>query len=922
MSLGLKRNPDRPLFTFAETYSGQERLHDLDLNQEFRWQEQFPELSNKWYGLEDACDVMLVKSKLALPAKISSYPPGELELNIVNSFCTSQSPSRIGRSIRTTFEFFENGYTCDEYKYTDLKVERQERKDRQDDRYSLPLGSSWWVKKLPSLWDYKKHAIAALNSTDPLQEARLHEIEQEKEIFAKQTLRSLTVIQEVFNDHEEQWHHAYFRTTTKPFLLICWKFDLAPEGMAGQTTWQKVLMPPMEDYTLTAQPMEWPKDTFRNLRGPNTTSVYGNASAQPLAKASLQPMSYHEKDIEQLTAPFNEVCETPMNGHSSSTAFHEQAYAGMSAATEPFSPRGFWKLPIDPAIASVEQPTCGGHILRSQHESLNERSLPRQPISGHSDIGQNFDFPEQYCHPDSNPANNVQFQQPFTPMYAATSSIRSTQQSRSLQSPQGRLDSNAEDTITGGYEESTETSHHLHETEGNLLHEGDHAKQAQALGREFCDQFTLQSQQWAFQGQPQLGYEMPDKDVAMASVQQASTAYQQFISSPNDSECYRALHDEAANSSHQSLHRYPTRSKLGRPPQNTSQPLSAQEVSKSTNEPHAEPSPTHSVPILHPRKRLIPEDASHVNHDWRPSNLRSPQRVMIPQPSESNNFPETIAARRGSLCPTISTSQDSCFDETSPTPTTAATEGFEFVKGSQNDASPNKFPPHRTMITSHHNDQAYASPKKDSDRSHASSHNYFSTQSIYHPPIAPSSDLQNRETTSTNAARPPSTPLEYPNPDEVADSLPSHPTEETFGLVFDPSVLEGMDGTVELDYEQVPPSTPYIPSDIDTVTAGQVEEMPDATDHDFSTTVTLGQVEGRPIERNGMDDVQMQVDGLEEWTLPGADNEVEHGFGQPSVSPQAGLTELQCAEGVTPIASAGNSFRSAEEWVVVEGSQG
>ena len=628
------------IHTFASTDHLPLTSNELDLNQVHDWQQEYPELAHLFKAGRPDGDVVLAESLLDMPnEKPSGMLTQHARLTIENRFKVSRTVLTPGTIIRTSLTFFVNGDLDEPLSGAEPFSFLECQADDKAATVLIPLGSSHWVRLLSAMWHENEKKRRAFNMRH--QKADDLDLCQEMRDSVVCTLRDITIVQDVFKMRKlDSGDDGEWIRDDPPLLTICWRFDAAPLNTRGRTVCRRVILPAHEvktelDYNEEGDweqgerdlPNDWQSladsGGVMNLYNPLGLVMESSETAKP----SLD---------QHLTLQNSYLLQTPED------MLNEQTNGGVAEAMS-FDNGNL--LPLDPSLATESQAQIGfpsaamldPHLAEAYHDHHTAFEKPEPLLEPFFDMNED-------CLPGSSASAMQQVQGQHDSHYATMSSLRTTLQPHSLPYNRNLPLRLATGSCNESYHPGTNASTHLY-TQSHISsaaeQPGLESYTAHSVPEHQVQVANMSDQTWS-----QETLQQAHAGSHLNATQQASQAYQQYIHMPHILPAQ--LDDAPAQTTHTPVHehRYETRHK-----QRTQEMLPSQ--------------------LTIPQGRLLPsQPMTEAEHDSLPSSFNS---------TGTDNSYDILSQRRASYATTVSTTQSSCFESTTPAPTTAATESFDFA---------------------------------------------------------------------------------------------------------------------------------------------------------------------------------------------------------------------------------------------------
>ncbi|KAL9058827.1 MAG: hypothetical protein Q9162_001551 [Coniocarpon cinnabarinum] len=639
------------LYSFARADPISPAADDLDLKYREDWQIEFPALADLYNARRPEGDVFLMESTLNVPLeRPSTMNTQDTKLTIENRFKIAKTILRpdldVRSLIRTSFTFYIDG-RADE-SFTSVPIISQ----HDPSMCVVPLGSPHWVKLLSRVWSINSENRRTFNM-------RYHTADDSKLIaemhdLVRNTLRSITIVQEV-NMTDIAQEDGDAAHSVPPLLTMCWKFDVTSCNEPGRATYRRVILPPNEmQQSEAGSKLDW----YWNLDCADQLleeyPSYGNECDTKV----YAPFAY-SYDIDDSKEAHDQYLTATEGSrpwqlleHGPEGFMGEQTNSGL-AENHDIDTGGL--VAFDPAIVTDGQARQGVPTMAITDTLPEGRYLGAGGASSYQSFLSSAAYDIGDCLPGSSTSIVQQLPRHPQSQYATISDLRTTLQHSDMPSQQDLPLRPA----SGSHRDDCASTTALHFTDAYTGHENSvrpavsdrnyDASNCQIPSMVQSASLPGLQQHSIANGESQLYrddmlYQMT-QTLPHHAAQQASQAYQQFISMPNvaPADLDTTFHSPRpaptpinAQPVHQ--HRYETRHK-----QRTQPVLPSQALPKATPEP--------SSKILQP----------------------------MPHRSESHS----LAQRRASHATTISTAQPSWFEDVISAPTTAATESFDIVSHGQ-----------------------------------------------------------------------------------------------------------------------------------------------------------------------------------------------------------------------------------------------
>lgn len=556
MELTLRERQQQVIHTFTSTSPVGSKKQDLDLSQEQDWLEKLPELVDPFLQASSRCEFVLVESFLALPDRLPSKGLGEMKLDIKNFFVAPDDSPAHRNSVRTRVEIFENGRSTESWKYMWCEP------DPETEQYLLPLGSCWWAKKLPGLWDYNEDKIRRFRVDEEFYESNLHALMKGRRKHAERELSKFTIVQQVSKPTKEEESKLDSDTdyTESPFLVVYWKFGLAPEGSPGRTYWRKIILPPDESLFPQADAtMDWTQDdpyqaSQSDLTPTPTPTIFpGNWDVHhdPLADQSFPPG-------ESAVTAMNPSLSLDATGGGevvtaeamSQAEVFEQTASGVNENEGDVAEPPHLDVHLDPTFATTGEHSQETFTMSSQ--AITEYDAPdilpsEQPT--YPTITDSFIKNEDATSANTSFPFHPQPEQHFNPMYANISNLRSTQQFLNEPGPPENL------PLRPAHEQGDYTGEN--DYQGASQQPSDPSESTDATHEPPSYPVTIPQTDTDSQQNDNLAYITPYAPHHQA-VQQASTTYQAYINHTPTLQPYLSEFEHAQQTPYLPSQPYPT----------------------------------------------------------------------------------------------------------------------------------------------------------------------------------------------------------------------------------------------------------------------------------------------------------------------------------------------------------------------------
>ena len=621
---------------------------DLDFSLNLEWPIVYPEIANFLHCGYPRSEIIVAESILNVPLEyLQGMDPKGILFTIENRFQVPESASNPGSPILTSFKFFIDGSedTC----FTGVPCEDQEG----NGNYVVPLGSSRWVDMLYHLWNRNANRRRVFDMRYP--SVSHEELFEEMHELTVESIRRISIIQHIFKPPKSDSKEQNGNEVESPLLTVCWKFNAVVGDSPGHTTCHRVILPSDENRIWYESSMHSELNSFEQSY---PTDLLNWSLAPELASSDIlcAPNGILASEHDDIRLQVGDAADsfTTTNSRQVPEAMYnsgvfEQTIGGLP---ENSTLRDKDLLRLDPGITADDQAHSSHYTTGSMQASYHQES-------SHSHPNANLFYDLGSCLPGASSAATQQVQDDLSSRYATLSNVRTTLQPQDIETGRQCLPlrlahhaSEARSALTPSTSEGSADSY-----------TNDDATECIPSEQASCvtQPMILSSQQAPVPAmtEPQPWFEDPlqsqQQVFQMQGAQQASEAYQQYISMPHvvpnqfDATC--APSSQAAPLVHE--HRYETRNK-------SRQVQPQYDHSHESNQPDLQSQP------------VLPSQPS-------PSHTQQlPNQASFGATAINSSF-GSLAQRRGLFATSISTAKSSYLEPNTPAPTTAATETFDFA---------------------------------------------------------------------------------------------------------------------------------------------------------------------------------------------------------------------------------------------------